>query len=175
MTYQLKNIRVLVVDDNQPIRQLLRALLLDLDIGMVDTAADPFQAWDLYRQFKQDLLVVDWPVIQSEAALQLIQRVRRDPTSPNRHVPILLMTGFSNETRVRQARDAGITEFLTKPFTISSLVRYLTHIVENPRAFVQAPIFTGPDRRRREGPPAETERRRRAPKTTRPSLPGKIS
>jgi two-component system chemotaxis response regulator CheY len=149
MTYQLKNIRILVVDDNQPIRLLLRSILLDLGVGMVDVASDPHQGWSLFGQFKQDLLLVDWPVIESEAVLNMIMKIRRDSESPNPHVPILLMTGFSNEERVRQARDAGITEFLMKPFTIKNLVRYMTHIVENPRPFVDAPIFTGPDRRRR--------------------------
>ena len=159
MTYQLKNIRVLVIDENQPIRQLIRSLLLDLDVGMVDIAADPAYGWEIFSQFKQDLLLIDWPVINSQATLNLIQNIRRDPNSANPYVPILLMTGFSNEDRVRQARDAGITEFLMKPFTIQNLVRYITHIVENPRAFIQAPVFTGPDRRRRHDDDVAEERR----------------
>lgn len=148
MTYQLNTIRVLVVDDNQPIRLLLRSLLLDLGIGMVDVASNTQQGWDLFYQYKHDLLLVDWPAIGSNA-LEFVQKVRRDPDTPNSQVPVLLMTGFSNEDRVYKARDAGITEFLMKPFTIQNLVRYLTHIVENPRAFVATPVFSGPDRRRR--------------------------
>lgn len=148
MTYQLNNIRVLIVDDNQPIRLLLRGLLLDLGIGMVDVASNTQQGWDLFCQYKQDLLLVDWPAVNT-TSLDFVQRVRRDPYTPDALVPILLMTGFSNEERVYKARDAGITEFLMKPFTIQNLVRYLTHIVENPRAFVATPVFSGPDRRRR--------------------------
>ncbi len=161
MTYQLKNIRILVIDNNPPIRQLLRTLLLDLGIGMVDIATDTEQGWNLFSQFKQDLMLVDWPVIASHQALDFVQRVRRDPTCPNPYVPILFMTGFSNEERVYQARDAGITEFLMKPFTVQNLVRYMTHIVENPRAFVQAPLFIGPDRRRRQDDTVWSEERRR--------------
>lgn len=170
MTYQLNNIRVMVVDDNQPIRLLLRSLLLDLGIGMVDVAPNAQQGWDLFCQYKQDLLLIDWPATNT-SALDFVQKIRRDAASPNPLVPILLMTGFSNEERVYKARDAGITEFLMKPFTIQNLVRYLTHIVENPRAFVATPVFSGPDRRRRrdDSAPVPNDRRSRTPSTEQPS------
>lgn len=158
MTYKLKNIRVLVIDPNPPIRSLLRNLLLDLGIGMVDILPNTEEAWNSFCQFRQDVLFVDWPPVNGEKALDFVRKIRRDPDSPVPHVPVLLMTGFSNEHRVFLARDAGITEFLIKPFTIQNLVRYISYIVENPRAFVEAPAFIGPDRRRRENDVNEDRR-----------------
>jgi two-component system, chemotaxis family, chemotaxis protein CheY len=166
MTYQLKNIRVLVIDENQPIRLLVRNLLLDLGVGMVDIAPNPKQGWELFTQFKQDLLLVDWPVLNGRAALDFVRKIRRDAQSPDPHVPVLLMTGFSSEERVFHARDAGITEFMTKPITIPNLVRFITHIVENPRPFIEAPVFTGPDRRRRFDPETPVDDRRKQQATT---------
>ena len=59
------------------------------------------------------------------------------------------MTGFSEERRVINARDAGITEFLVKPFNTRDLYKRLYQIIEKPRQFVRCEEFFGPDRRRR--------------------------
>jgi two-component system chemotaxis response regulator CheY len=48
-----------------------------------------------------------------------------------------------------QARDAGVTEFLVKPFTARDLYRRLYQIIERPRQFVRSEDFFGPDRRRK--------------------------
>jgi DNA-binding response OmpR family regulator len=58
------------------------------------------------------------------------------------------MTGFSEKRRVVQARDAGVTEFLVKPFTARDMYRRISQIVERPREFVKSEDFFGPDRRR---------------------------
>ena len=73
--------------------------------------------------------------------------MRTDPASPNRYVPIILMTGFSERRRVMQARDAGVTEFLVKPFTARDLYKRLAQVIERPRQFVRSAEFFGP------GPP----------------------
>ena len=59
------------------------------------------------------------------------------------------MTGFSSRLRVEKARDAGITEFLVKPFTSEDLYKRVHQIIEKPRQFVESDGFFGPDRRRR--------------------------
>lgn len=47
-----------------------------------------------------------------------------------------------------KARDAGMTEFLVKPFSARSMARRITMVIENPRQFVRTDDFFGPDRRR---------------------------
>ena len=81
--------------------------------------------------------------------ISLAHRIRNDPASPNKFVPFVLMTGFSEKRRVMQARDAGVTEFLVKPFTARDLYRRLYQIIERPRQFVRSEDFFGPDRRRK--------------------------
>jgi DNA-binding response OmpR family regulator len=58
------------------------------------------------------------------------------------------MTGFSEKRRVFQARDAGVTEFLVKPFNARDLYRRIAQLIERPRQFVRSEDFFGPDRRR---------------------------
>jgi CheY-like chemotaxis protein len=159
MSYKLSRIRVLVIDDNQPIRMLIRSLLLDLGVGVVDMADTGERGWIEYTRHKHDIIFVDWKM-DNMAGIEFTKRVRQDPESPVPTVPIILTTGFTNKERVFQARDVGVTEFLIKPFTVQGLSRHLTHVIENPRQFVVSPEFVGPDRRRRHDA-AEAHRKRR--------------
>jgi len=66
---------------------------------------------------------------------------------------------------VRVARDAGITEFLVKPFSTKTLYNRLEQIIDNPRSFVFSSAYVGPERRRRgEPPPGVADRRTAKPK-----------
>ena len=148
MPYRLTNIRALVIDENPAMRMLMRGLLLDLGFGMIDMANEPEQGWETFLQFNHDLIFLDWPA-KNTASLDFIRLVRDNPNSPQPHVPIVVVTGYSEAERVRQARDAGATDLIAKPFTINNLVNHMIHIIESQRAFVRAPQFVGPDRRRR--------------------------
>jgi DNA-binding response OmpR family regulator len=77
--------------------------------------------------------------------------VRTAKDSPNPFVPIIMLTGHTEAYRVMRARDVGVTEFLAKPVSAQTLYRRLVSIVENPRQFVRAAGFSGPERRRRKG------------------------
>ena len=59
-----------------------------------------------------------------------------------------MITGYTEEARVRAARDVGVTEVLCKPVTAEGLTKRLLEVIERPRPFVKAPKYTGPDRRR---------------------------
>jgi two-component system, chemotaxis family, chemotaxis protein CheY len=170
MSYKLKNIRVLVIDDNMPIRMLVRSLLLDLGFGSVDVAADGEEGWKSYCLHKPDIILVDWRMDKVDG-VEFTRRVRSDNTSPKSKVPVIMMTGFTNKQRVFAARDVGVTEFLIKPFTVQTLAAHLMHVIERPRDFVIAPNFVGPDRRRRkddvddDGKKRKTDPKKRRSKT----------
>ena len=82
--------------------------------------------------------------------IELTRRIRNDSTSPNKTVPIIMLTGYSAANRIQRSRDAGATEYLAKPFTAESLVKRITYVIENPRDFILARDYFGPDRRRKE-------------------------
>lgn len=161
MSYKLKTLRVLVIDDNAPIRLLVRSLLLDLGFGHVHAEPDAQSGWNSYCTQKPDIILVDWRMDKSDG-IEFTKRVRKDPASHNPTVPIVIMTGFTNKQRVFDARDAGVTEFLIKPFTVQILADRLMHIIEKPRDFVLAPAYTGPDRRRRRDAVEEEDLKRKS-------------
>lgn len=95
--------------------------------------------------------------------IEFTKLVRTAKDGRNHFVPIIMLTGFAQLERVIQARDAGVTEFLAKPFSTESLYSRIVSIVDHPRAFIRCKTYVGPDRRRRElGPRDGIADRRKA-------------
>jgi CheY-like chemotaxis protein len=136
-----------VIEDNQPMLELAKSLLLTFGTGHVLTAKDGEEGFKVFCEANPDIVVADW-MMQPLDGISLTRRIRTSPQSPNPYVPVILMTGFSEKRRVMQARDAGVTEFLVKPFTARDLYRRITQVIERPRQFVRLDDFFGPDRRR---------------------------
>jgi len=148
MAYNLQDIKILLVEDNRAMLDLVKAVLQSFGIGQVITALNGDAGYNEFRRHNPDLVITDWLMTPCDG-LELSKKIRTDPASPNKFVPIVLMTGFSEECRVISARDEGITEFLVKPFNTRDLYRRLYRIIESPRQFVESGTFFGPDRRRR--------------------------
>ncbi len=148
MSYNLQNIQVLLVEDNQPMMNLIKAVLLSFGVGNVITALDGEEGFKEFCLFNPDLVITDWMMAPRDG-LYLSRKIRTDPKSPNKFVPIILMTGFSEKQRVISARDEGVTEFLVKPFNTRDLYRRMYKIIEAPRQYVTSSEYFGPDRRRK--------------------------
>lgn len=147
MAYRMERIKVLVIEDNWHMRALTKSLLNAFGIGHIDCVPDGEAGYDMLSKQKHDLIIVDW-MMEPINGIEFTRRVRNDPDSPDPYVPIILMTGYSEKTRVIEARDSGITEFLVKPFTSRSLYARIEHVIEKPRQFVKSRDYFGPDRRR---------------------------
>jgi two-component system chemotaxis response regulator CheY len=150
VSYDLKKISVLIVEDNQPMLELLKSLLDTFGFDKIYAAKNGEEGFKAYCRYKPDLVITDW-MMRPVDGISLTRRIRNDPMSANQFTPIVLMTGFTEKRRVMQARDAGITEFLVKPFNARDLYRRLAQIIEHPRQFVRSEDFFGPDRRRKQG------------------------
>jgi CheY-like chemotaxis protein len=161
LVLNLRHLRVLVVDDNKPIRDLLSSIFESFGVGKTVTAHSGEHGFQVFQQEYPDIAFVDWDM-EPGTGLDLTKKIRTDPLSVNRTVPIIMLTGYSAVFRVAQARDTGVTEFLTKPFTAADIAKRLSHVVNNPRDFIEYPKYSGPDRRRRKLPYAGDERRRSA-------------
>jgi len=148
MSYNLQNIQVLLVEDNQPMMNLIKGVLLSFGVGNVITALDGEEGFKEFCLFNPDLVITDWMMAPRDG-LYLSRKIRTDPKSPNKYVPIILMTGFSEKQRVISARDEGVTEFLVKPFNTRDLYRRMYKIIEAPRQYISSAGYFGPDRRRK--------------------------
>ena len=148
MPYDLSTAKILIVEDMQPMLTLTISLLKMFGFQNIHGAKGVTEGYNLFCQHDHDLVVTDW-LMEPYDGLDLIKMIRKDKKSPNVFVPILLMTGYSDQPRVELARDMGVTEFLIKPFSARDMYARIVQIIEKPRQFVDTTDFFGPDRRRR--------------------------
>ena len=148
MTLKFDRVSVLVVEDTGPMRKLIVSILETFGFAKIYYAEDGNSGYQAYKKNNPDIVLVDW-LMRPVDGLELVKEIRNNPASPNRQVPIIMVTGYNALSRVKEARDHGITEFLVKPFTARDLAKRISHVINVPRDFVEAPGFFGPDRRRR--------------------------
>ena len=142
------HLKALVVEDNPHLRILLRTLLNTLGIRQVFEAADGSEALPLLCAHSPDFVLTDLSMAPMDG-IEFTRLVRASTEVPNPYVPIVMVTGHTEQRCIEMARDAGVTEILAKPITVQSLFSRVAEIVERPRPFVRADAFFGPDRRRR--------------------------
>lgn len=97
-------------------------------------------------QKRHDIVITDW-LDNPDSGIQLIKKIRMDSKSPNKFVPIIMTAGSGHLSRVLRSRDAGVSEYLMKPFAANALATRITRVIETKRPFVVSATYTGPDRR----------------------------
>ncbi len=151
MGFKFEKLSLLIAEDTMPMRKLLVSVLNNLGVNNIHVAPNGEQAFEIFQKENQDIILTDW-VMDPMDGLELTRKIRHSSQSPNRMAPIILITGYSAWSRVENARDLGVTEFLVKPFTANDIARRLAHVITHPRNFVELSSFFGPDRRRRKDP-----------------------
>ena len=144
-------LQILVVEDNAHMRVIVSAVLQGLGVRTVREARDGVEALSTLASHPVDIALVDFLMVPMDG-VAFTRTIRTSPESPNIYLPIVMMTGHSERSRVCEARDAGVTEFIAKPLTARALAMRINSVVARPRAFVRAGGYFGPDRRRRADP-----------------------
>ncbi len=151
MTGGFESLRVLLVDDNQHMRAIVTTVLAGVGIKQVRETRDGADALEALREWPADVAIVDFQMIPVDG-VEFTRMVRNAPDSKNPYLPIIMMTGHSEKSRVYEARDAGVTEFVAKPLTAKAVLDRLQAVIYHPRPFVRTNTYFGPDRRRRDNP-----------------------
>ncbi|MDY7225465.1 response regulator [Hyalangium rubrum] len=114
--------QVLVVDDSRVARRIISRLLRELGFSVTE-AADGRQALEALRAHEGlGLALVDWNMPELDG-LAFVQVLRSDPTYAG--VKILMVTSETGMHKVRQALQAGVDEYVMKPFTREALLEKL--------------------------------------------------
>ncbi len=87
--------------------------------------------------------------LEDTDGVEFTRELRQNEVNPNRFVPIIMMAAGPTAEQIKAARDAGVTEFLRKPFSALHLEARLTVALAHPRQVITSPNYAGPDRRRR--------------------------
>ena len=143
----MNRLTVLIVDDNKHMITIVKTLLRGFGISHFLEANDAAEAFDIVRSEHIDFIIVDY-LMEILDGTDFVRLVRTGDDSPNPFVPIIMLTAYSERSKVLAARDAGVTEFCAKPVTAKELFRKVRSIVNNPRPFIRTGSYFGPDRRR---------------------------
>src|SRR5690606_30002846 len=119
--------RVLVVDDNKVIRQLIR-VNLELEGIEVVTAADGAECLEVVHQVRPDLVTLD-VVMPRLDGLRTAGRLRADPRT--RDIPLVVVSACT-QYEVESGLEVGVDAFLAKPFDPQELVRIVRELIANP-------------------------------------------
>lgn len=158
MAYSLRNLKIMVVEDDPSMRALVHDVLAAFEVGRVRSVGEGGGAFQLLRGFAADIVILDW-IMQPVNGLEFLRRIRKGTDTPNPFLPVIMLTAYSDLPRVEECRDAGVTEFLAKPFTPTTLYNRIASVIEDQRNFVRSPTYFGPDRRRVDRPFIGPDRR----------------
>lgn len=138
---------VLVVDDNQYMRKMIRNLLVNCGVKDIFEAGDGITALDTIRTLGPDVVVLDWEMPLLNGA-ELVRIVRSPGVFPVPDVPIIMLSGHGERWRVLEAVQLGVNEYLIKPVSAKALYDRLVTITIQPRPTVQLGDYYGPEPRK---------------------------
>ncbi len=147
----LESVTALILDDNAHMRGLLRVILSGFGVRTIEEAADGAEAFRLVVSEDIDIAFVDFKLGGIDG-IDFCRRIRRDADSPNKYLPLVMITAYSERSRVLEAINAGVDEFLVKPVRAVDVANRVNAVVERRRPFVNCTDYFGPDRRRRDDP-----------------------
>jgi len=155
----LAKLDVLVVDPSAHMAAVVAQMLRHLKVSRVDEALDADRAALLLQSHRYGAIIMNDALMPIDG-VALVQALRRAAAGLNRDTPVVMMASAPDATRIAEARDAGITEFLRKPFAAKDVGERLAAVLAAPRRFVETDSYAGPDRRRKRVAVAREQRRR---------------
>ena len=120
------NMKVLVVDDYKTMVRIIRNLLKQLNFNNVDEASDGSAALRKLREGKFGLVVSDWNM-EPMTGLQLLKEVRSD--NALKDLPFIMVTAESKTENVIAAKQAGVSNYIVKPFNAATLKAKLASVI----------------------------------------------
>ncbi len=123
-----KNMSILIVDDYKTMLRIIRNLLKQLGVNNVDEAIDGSSALTKLRDKDFGLVISDWNM-EPMSGLQLLKEVRSDVKL--KELPFIMITAESKSENVIAAKEAGVSNYIVKPFNAATLKGKLTAVLGN--------------------------------------------
>ena len=121
-----KNMSIIIVDDYKTMLRIIRNLLNQLNFVNVQEAGDGNTALEKMRSTPPDLVISDWNM-EPMTGLQLLREVRADATLKD--TPFIMITAESKTENVVAAKEAGVSNYIVKPFNAETLKNKLVSVL----------------------------------------------
>jgi len=122
------NMSILIVDDYKTMLRIIRNLLKQLGFNNVDEATDGSMALGKLRDKDYGLVISDWNM-EPMTGIQLLREVRAD--AKLKALPFIIITAESKTENVIAAKEAGVNNYIVKPFNAATLKTKLTSVLGN--------------------------------------------
>jgi two-component system, chemotaxis family, chemotaxis protein CheY len=110
------NVRVLVADDSATMRKIIMRSLQAVGVSSAIEASDGNEAVQIFIPGHFDMVLTDWNM-PGKSGLEVVKEIR----AKDAKIPIIMITTEAERTRVLQAIEAGVSDYLVKPFTAETL------------------------------------------------------
>ncbi len=157
----LGDAHVMLVESNPQGMEILSQVLAGLGIRGASRCASVQDAWKMLKMADFDLIVCGSNFADGDG-YDFISELRRSSVEPNRFCSVIVLSGHTPAAAVHKARDCGANFIVAKPISARTLLDRIVWIAREPRSFIDASVYAGPDRRFQNlGPPAEMAGRRK--------------
>ncbi len=130
--------KVLVVEDDLALQRMIIDWL-SLEHYTIETAVDGQEAIDRLKFYQYDLVILDWQ-LPLASGIEVIRAHR----SGGGRTPVLMLTGKSEIPDKEEGFDAGVDDYLTKPFHMKELSARLRALLRRPAGLVEEVLQVGP-------------------------------
>lgn len=121
--------KILVVDDFATMRRIIRTILKQLGYDNVEEAEDGLQAYTRLKKGGIDLVITDWNMPNMDG-LEFMKRAKSEQGTKN--IPFLFVTAEAEKEKVVAAVQAGVNNYIVKPFTADVLKEKIDKIFPVP-------------------------------------------
>ena len=121
-----EKLRILVVDDMSSMRMMIKSVLHKLGVTDIHEANDGEKALEAIAAYEFDLVICDWDM-PKVTGLEVLQQVRDSNTT--RELPFIMLTAVSNRDNVVSAIQAGVSDYLAKPFKPQDLINKINGVL----------------------------------------------
>ncbi|MBI5468344.1 MAG: chemotaxis response regulator CheY [Deltaproteobacteria bacterium] len=122
-----QNMKILVVDDFSTMRRIIKNILREIGYNNVDEADDGSTALEKLKAGSFDFVVTDWNM-PNMPGIDLLKAIRQDEKL--KHTPVLMVTAEAAKENVVTAVQAGVNNYIVKPFTAAALKERIDLILD---------------------------------------------
>jgi two-component system chemotaxis response regulator CheY len=126
-----KNMNILIVDDYRTMLRIIRNLLGQIGFANIDEATDGGQAFQKMQEKNYGLVISDWNM-EPVSGFELLKKVRA--TDKFKNLPFILVTAESKPENIMKAKEAGVSNYIVKPFNAETLKSKLLAVLQSKAA-----------------------------------------
>ena len=122
-----KNMNILIVDDYNTMLRIIKNLLKQLGFPNVDEASDGGMAFDMVKQKQYGLIISDWNM-EPVTGIEFLRNIRASDAA-YKTTPFIMVTAESKTENVVLAKQAGVNNYIVKPFNAETLKTKMTSVL----------------------------------------------